>query len=121
MLPPRRKSKKVMNSRPEAGPLRSPGHLAFVRKHECSAAGKVDDSYCAGLIEAAHVRNGVKCGIGQKPGDDWVISLCAFHHMRQHAMGEARFEATYNIDMKALAREFAAASPALRKLKAKKQ
>lgn len=94
--------------------LRSPAHLAFVRSHQCCVPG-------CGLmpIEAAHVRSGTGGGMGFKPGDDWAISLCRWHHAEQHQLGENAFEAKYVINMKALAKEFAAASPALKRAKLK--
>jgi len=46
-----------------------------------------------------------------KPSDRWVISLCVFHHREQHQIGESRFEEKHDIDMIALAREFARRSP----------
>jgi len=52
-----------------------------------------------------------------KPGDDWTISLCATHHNGQHQVGEPEFERRHGIDMKALAREFAARSPHKAKLR----
>nr|WP_295838139.1 putative HNHc nuclease [uncultured Azospirillum sp.] len=86
---------------------RSSAHLKFVRSHQCSVPG------CKGMpIEAAHVRTGTDGGIGMKPSDNWTISLCREHHQEQHAIGEPAFETRHRIDMKALAREFAAASPA---------
>lgn len=84
---------------------RCPGHLNFVRQHQCSVPG------CDGRpIEVAHVRTGTDAGIGLKPSDCWTISLCSEHHREQHAIGETAFEKRYGIDMKKLAREFAAAS-----------
>jgi hypothetical protein len=90
--------------------VRSPAHLAWVRSHRCC----VPD--CVLMpIEAAHVRSGTDGGMGLKPGDDWAISLCAFHHREQHWWGEGDFEDIYKIRMKALAMEFAAKSPKLRR------
>lgn len=110
MLPPRI-AKKSMGAGQETR-LRSPAHLAFVRSHQCCVPG-------CGLapIEAAHVRTETGGGMGMKPGDDWTISLCATHHNEQHRIGEKSFETKHSIDMKALAREFAAASPALRRIR----
>ena len=71
---------------------------------------------CDGPIVAAHVRMGTDGGIALKPHDRWVISLCHTHHILQHNMGETNFEHVYGLDMKALAREFAAASPYSREL-----
>lgn len=67
-------------------------------------------------IEAAHVRLGTDAGMGQKPGDQWAISLCSIHHHEQHAIGEFSFAKAYKIDMKAIAQEFAAKSPHKHKL-----
>lgn len=93
--------------------LRSPEHLAFVRMHPCCVHG------CQQMpIEAAHVRSGTGGGMGVKPGDEWVISLCRQHHAEQHRIGEAEFESRYGIDMKALAKEFADASQAIIKARA---
>jgi hypothetical protein len=83
-------------------------HRAWVRKHRCSVGG------CRGLpIECAHVRNGTDGGLGIKPSDKWTISLCRSHHLEQHEIGEPAFEARYDLDLRALAREFALRSPAL--------
>jgi len=67
-------------------------------------------------IEAAHVRNGTVCGMGQKPSDAWVISLCAPHHGEQHQIGEPSFQARHGIDMRTLAEAFLKASPHRAKL-----
>ena len=88
-----------------------PRHRTWVRLHECCVG-----LTCYGRIEAAHVRRGTDGGLGKKPHDRWCISLCAMHHRIQHNMGEFSFEKEYEIDMKALAREFAAASPYAREL-----
>ena len=97
--------------------IRCPGHLAFVRSHECCVPG------CrgAGAIQAAHVRRDSDGGIGLKPSDDQAISLCDVHHLQQHVIGERRFEALYGIDMKKLAAEFAAKSPPLLRMRLKVQ
>lgn len=82
------------------------GHRAWVRKHRCSVRG------CNRLpIECAHVRCGTDGGMGLKPSDKWTISLCHFHHVEQHAIGEGPFEARHDLNMKELAREFARRSP----------
>ena len=56
-----------------------------------------------------------------KPGDEWTISLCRWHHARQHQIGEGSFESAYGIDMIALAYEFARLSPALQRYRAKQK
>lgn len=60
--------------------------MNFVRSHHCVMDG------CGGMpIEAAHVRLGSGAGMGQKPDDFRVVSLCKFHHTRQHSVGEETF------------------------------
>lgn len=89
---------------------RSQAHVAFVRKHACSACGSIEN------IEAAHVRLGSGAGIGQKP-DDWrTVSLCGYQapgnhgcHSRQHKQGEETF--WKGRDVEALISEFIKASP----------
>ena len=89
---------------------RSPAHRAWVRGHICCACGSTT------AIECAHVRTGTDGGVGMKPSDRWCISLCKNCHTRQHAMGEATFEKSYGINMKALAVEFFRKSPHRHKL-----
>ncbi len=86
MLPQRRKRERS-GMRDNDGPIRSPGHLQFVRGFVCSA----QDTECAGKIEAAHVRLGSHAGLSQKPGDHKVVPLCAAHHSEQHEQVEATF------------------------------
>ena len=88
---------------------RSTAHCNFVRSHECVVPGCTNRP-----IEVAHVRKGSGAGIGQKP-DDWrTVSMCGGvegHHSEQHRIGEDSFEKKYQVDLAALANEFAAASP----------
>lgn len=85
-------------------------HRAWVRRHRCSVRG------CRRLpIECAHVRRGTDGGAGMKPSDRWTISLCRSHHLEQHALGEAEFEIRHDLDLQALAAEFARRSPFLRR------
>jgi len=82
------------------------GHRAWVRNHRCSVRG------CTRLpIECAHVRSGTDGGMGVKPSDRWTISLCHFHHVEQHHLGERAFEAKHDLNMIELASEFAKKSP----------
>ena len=83
-----------------------PGHRAWVRRHDCCVCG------CRrGPIECAHVRSGTDGGAGLKPSDKWTISLCEFHHREQHRIGEKTFGRKYELDLVALAKEFASRSP----------
>jgi hypothetical protein len=86
-------------------------HRAWVRRHRCSVPG------CHKLpIECAHVRSGTDGGLRLKPSDKWTISLCQFHHLEQHDIGEAAFEVKYELCLVQLAREFALKSPYAQKL-----
>jgi len=105
MLPDRLLSKPRREQR-----IRCPSHLKWVRGFKCCVPGC---DYRP--IEAAHVRAGTNGGVGLKPDDTWVISLCQLHHQEQHHAGEPAFERVYKIDMKALAKEFATKSPHRRK------
>ena len=96
-LPPLLPKKPRRSSR-----VRCEAHLRWIRKHACSVPG------CDGIpIQAAHVRSSRDGGLGQKPGDQWTISLCARHHREQHQRGEHMFEEKHGIDMYSLAEEFA--------------
>lgn len=90
---------------------RSPAHRAWVRGFNCCVPGCEERP-----IECAHVRLGTDGGTGIKPSDRWCISLCRFHHNRQHDVGELSFEAEFGIDMKKLADEFSRKSPHRSKL-----
>lgn len=88
-----------------------PAHRAWVRRHRCCVPG------CSRLpIECAHVRLGTNGGMGLRPSDKWVISLCVFHHAQQHRLGEKRFECLHRLDLASLAQEFARRSPHWRDL-----
>lgn len=95
---------------------RSQAHCSFVRGHECCVPR------CPGRpIEVAHVRRGSDGGMGQKPSDWNTISLCREHHAEQHRIGEQSFEKRHGINMRALADEFAAASPKAAEIRATKR
>jgi 5-methylcytosine-specific restriction endonuclease McrA len=66
---------------------------------------------CAGRIEVAHVRSAANSGTGLKPADWWAVPLCQTCHRLQHEIGIATFEKQMQVDLAALAREFAKRSP----------
>lgn len=106
LLPPR-----IRNEKERQDTRACPAHRAWVRRHHCSVPG------CARLpIECAHVRIGTDGGIALKPSDRFCISLCQSHHAEQHHIGEAAFEARHDIDLLAIAGEFARWSPHRRQL-----
>lgn len=105
-LPPRipRKAKRATRWRSQA-------HLSFVRKHACAMCGSMVN------IEAAHVRMGSNAGIGFKPDDFRVVSLCGGPegcHARQHRIGERVFWAER--DVEAIIAAFIKASPRRREI-----
>ncbi len=99
-LPPRIRQRQ----RPAARTCQA--HRAWVRRHHCCVP------HCrSARIECAHVRVGTNGGVGLKPSDRWIISLCADHHAEQHLVGEREFERRYGLELLALAEEFARRSP----------
>ena len=105
MIPKRKKPQKLgVRETPQ---IRCSGHRRWIRGFECTVVSQT----CEGKIEAAHVRTGTDGGMGLKPGDNWVIPLCARHHNLQHAMGEMTFEQRYKIDMRAIAKRLWDMSP----------
>lgn len=93
----------------ERGPLRSPGHLAFVRTFACVVPGCLKTD-----IEACHLRLGTDGSMGRKPSDNFAFSGCHDHHAESHRIGEASFQKKYGLDLLSLTAEFAKASPILR-------
>lgn len=98
--------KRIERTRKEPDGRTCPAHRAWVRRHHCCVPG------CREVpIECAHVRGGTDGGVGLKPSDRWVISLCVMHHIEQHRVGEARFQRRYGMDLLQLASLFAKLSP----------
>lgn len=91
-LPPRRA---VVKSGILREPKRRwPRHEAFVRRHQCCVPG------CElGPTEFAHVRSAANAGTGLKPHSAHGISLCCYHHIEQHRIGQPAFEKRYGIDL----------------------
>ena len=52
-----------------------------------------------------------------KPGPEWTIPLCVFHHQEGHQIGWRTFEARYQVELRSVAMAMTAASPVLRKRK----
>lgn len=111
MFPVRRKPPKSATR--ESSVIRSPGHLAWIRQFTCTLWSREE---CEGRIEAAHVRLGAHAGMGQKPGDDRTVSLCAKHHAEQHSIGEATFAAKYGVDLEKIAARLWSLSPHRKKM-----
>lgn len=89
-------------------PKRNPGHLAWIRTLPCAVKG-----CCSKAIQAAHVRVETGGGMGMKPADAFSVPLCVEHHLEQHRVGHAAFDAAHMLDLRALAEELAAMSPAV--------
>ena len=79
--------------------FRSKKHLRWVAEHRCIAetgGALVHVGYP--VSQAAHLRPYAPCGIGQKPSDHMVVSLCPPHHDEfdgriKGLQGKAFFEA----------------------------
>ena len=83
-----------------------PRHRRWVRAHGCCVPG------CDGrAVDFAHLRSAANAGIGQRPHDIFGVSLCRTHHDEQHRLGADAFGDRHNIDLWALAAEFARRSP----------
>jgi hypothetical protein len=102
-LPPRNFTKSNRDGR-----LRSPSHLAAVRKFLCIAFERKE---CEGKIEACHVRDVAPLGHGgAKPDDTFVVAMCRRHH-RESEKREGAWGREMGLDVLALALEFASQSP----------
>ena len=99
--------------------IRCPGHLVWLRGFQCIVRGCKNEP----AVEAAHVRVGTDGGTGMKPSDIWAVPVCRTHHRfgayAIHTIGERQFEREFRLDLRALAQEFAAKSPALARQRAK--
>lgn len=99
--------------RDDDGPIRSPGHLKFVRGFVCACM----DAGCSGRIEAHHIRTAATAGVGIKPGDEWAVPLCDLHHREIHSMGQDTFAEKRKVDLPSVAEKLARASAHIRKIK----
>ena len=88
-------------------------HLKFIRRCPCCICGGEPS-------EAAHVRfsdakTGKVSAVGQKPGDEWTVPLCARCHREgpqaQHKSGEYGWWMAHRINPIELARRLFAVSP----------
>jgi hypothetical protein len=83
-----------------------PRHRRWVKSHGCC----VPDCQ-AQSIDFAHLRSAANAGTGQTPHDIFGVSLCRVHHDEQHRIGADGFSKKYQVDLWALAAEFARKSP----------
>ena len=83
-----------------------PRHRRWVRTHGCCVPGCMAQN-----IDFAHLRSVRNAGTGQMPHDIFGVSLCRHHHHEQHRLGARAFSRKYQIDLWALAAEFARRSP----------
>lgn len=87
--------RKIPKSPKRSSRWRSPSHCAFVRSFHCAMCGSSTN------VQAAHVRNGSRAGLSQKPDDFLCVPLCAGPnsnvsggsgcHDWQHEIGEGTF------------------------------
>ena len=83
-----------------------PRHRRWVKAHGCCVPGCEAQS-----VDFAHLRSARNAGKDQKPHDIFGVSLCRVHHDEQHRIGADAFGKKYQIDLWALAAEFARRSP----------
>ncbi len=83
-----------------------PRHRRWVKSHGCCVP------CCpATNVDFAHLRSATNAGKAQKPHDIFGVSLCRVHHEEQHRIGADAFGDKHQIDLWALATEFARRSP----------
>jgi hypothetical protein len=90
--------------------IRSPGHLAWVRGHECCIAGKSGHA-CEGRMEAHHVREGSNGGMGLKCDDSEAVPLCAEGHALGHRIGWQTFQRSFLVNLPGIAADLWKRSP----------
>jgi hypothetical protein len=79
-----------MNIRQRQPRQKDERRLAWLRTQPCVICGAIN-------TEAAHIRVGSighgkrDTGMAEKPSDKWTVSLCNWHHRRQHSMAELDF------------------------------
>jgi len=83
-----------------------PRHRRWVRSHGCCVP-----ECRAPRVDFAHLRSAANAGLGQTPHDYFGVSLCRMHHTEQHQLGVDAFGKKYDVDLWALATEFARRSP----------
>ncbi len=85
---PRRRTRPKMMAPKEDAPIKCPGHMKWVRGHECAVAGKgvigplgtfAGFHECQGRMEAHHVSTR-----GAGGGDEQVVPLCSLAHKNIH-------------------------------------
>ena len=83
-----------------------PRHRRWVKAQGCCVPGCL-----AHHVDFAHLRSAANAGTGLRPHDIFGVSLCRKHHDEQHRLGADAFGDKYQIDLWALAAEFARRSP----------
>jgi hypothetical protein len=88
-------------------------HRDWVRKHVCVGGKHNNGAFCNPEkgIDCAHYRSAENSGMGQKPGDEWLVPFCRNCHRRQHDIGQKAFEKERGISMMVEARDLALTSP----------
>lgn len=84
------------NVRQKLSKIRDEAYLSAIRKCKCICPNCINNN-----IEAAHIRvteagtEGSGAGGAEKPGDNFVLPLCAYHHRlssdAEHNIGSVKF------------------------------
>lgn len=115
MIIPRKRPRPKMGVH-VSGRVQCPGHLAYVRRLECSCKNHERFKCDGGPSDAHHY---VTRGAGG--GDDQTVPLCRFHHMLLDSPGwsQKRLEAECGVDFAHIAEVLWKISPAARRYRAK--
>ena len=88
------------------GRVRSQKHRNWVCKHACLVDNCINEK-----MHAHHVRDRSNGGTSIKPGDEWTVPLCGYHHPEGHNIGWQTFEEKYDLNLREAALWFAKRSP----------
>jgi hypothetical protein len=76
-------------------PIRSPKHLAIVRKMDCMIKNREGEHCNQRPVHPHHLTFIDEGGMGEKVGDNYVVPLSWYHHAELHRMGEKAFWEKY--------------------------
>lgn len=91
--------------------VRDPKYLAWIRTQRCLLdwALSNEPKGCLFPVEAHHVREKGRRGIGTKPSDRRAVPLCKETHRWYHDHGREQFERDFGIDLEGTIRRLNAA------------
>jgi hypothetical protein len=87
-----------------------PLHVQWVRGRRCLLEDHLGHQ-CTGKIEAHHVNEGHKRGMGQRAPDFWCVPLCSAAHAALHNAGHLTWQMRHGVNLIEAAKEYARLSP----------